>query len=92
MEEGRRRTPGAPGQETGGIGMLVLRAWMWFVPAALLIVSVAFSAIAAADSDWALLAAMLLMGLFAIALLALHWWLLYRFGGRQETGDGRQVK
>ena len=56
---------------------------MWFVPAALLVASVIFSAVAAMDGDWALLAVMVLMGLFAVSLLVLHWWLLYRFGKQQ---------
>ncbi len=67
------------GQEQG-LGMFVLRAWMWSVPAALLIASIVFSVVAVLDGRWALLAAMIVMGSFAVALLVLHWWLLYRFG------------
>jgi hypothetical protein len=64
----------------GGIGMVVLRAWMWLVPIVMLAAAVLFGGIAVADGSWALFVAMLLIGLFAAGLLVLHWWLLYRFG------------
>jgi len=63
-----------------------LRAWMWFVPVAMLVASVAFGVMAAVDASWGLLAVMALMGLIGLALLGLHWWLLYRFG-RNSGGE-----
>ncbi len=70
--------------------MFALRAWLWFVPVALLIASIVFSVIAALDGRWALLAAMVFIGVFALGLMTLHWWVMYRFGGQQETGNKRQ--
>src|SRR3990172_9054111 len=59
--------------------MFFLRAWMWLVPIAMMVAAAAFGAIAAMDERWGLLAVMVFMGLTGLALLALHWWLLYRF-------------
>lgn len=58
----------------------LLRVWLWLMPIAMLITAIVFGAIAAADGRWALLAAMVIAGLFACGLLILHYWLLYRFG------------
>ena len=66
--------------ESGGIGMLFMRAWLWLVPAAMLVVSVIFATIAALDGSWVLVAVMALLGVLALALFAVHWWVMYRFG------------
>lgn len=58
----------------------MLRAWMWFVPVAMLVAAVVFGVIAAADSNWGLLAVMVVAGVFALVLMVVHYWLLYRFG------------
>jgi len=64
--------------------MFTLRLWMWAVPVVMFAASVIFGAIAVSDSDWSLVAVMAVMGLTAIALFVFHWWVLYRFGGRQS--------
>ena len=66
-------------QDTSLTAML-LRAWMWFVPIAMLVAAVVFGVIAASNSNWGLLAVMVVAGVFACVLLVLHYWLLYRFG------------
>lgn len=63
----------------------MLRAWMWFVPVAMLVAAVVFGVIAALDSNWGLLAVMVVAGVFALALMVVHYWLLYRFG--REAGQ-----
>lgn len=67
------------GQETS-VTMVILRAWMWLVPIAMLVASVGFGVVAAADGKWGLLAVMVAAGVFSLSLLFAHWWLLYRFG------------
>lgn len=62
------------------MSMTFLRIWLWVVPIGMLAVSGVFGVIAALDESWALLAVMVVMGLFAIGLLMLHWWAMYRFG------------
>lgn len=62
----------------------LLRAWMWFVPVAIVVAAVVFGVIAAAAGNWALLAVMVVAGVFGGVLLVLHYWLLYRFG--KEAG------
>ena len=62
-----------------GVGF-ALRAWMWFVPIAMLVATVVFGVIAAANGSWGLLAVMVMLGLLAIGMMVFHWWLLYRFG------------
>jgi hypothetical protein len=64
--------------------MFVLRLWMWAVPVLIFAASVVFSVVAASDSDWGLLAVMVVMGLTAVALFVFHWWVLYRFGRRER--------
>jgi len=64
------------GQSVG----LALRAWMWFVPIAMLFASLVFGMIAALDERWGLMAMMVFLGVIGLVLLVLHWWLLYRFG------------
>ena len=63
-------------------GMFVLRLWMWAIPVLMLVAAIVFSAIAATDERWGLLAVMIVMGLLAVGLLVFHWWVLYRFGSR----------
>ncbi len=60
--------------------MLVLRVWLWAVPIAMLVAAVVFGAIAAADGRWGLTGAMFALGVIAIGLMVVHYWLLYRFG------------
>ncbi len=62
------------------LGMLVLRAWLWLVPIAMLLAALGFGAYAAADARWALFGIMVVMAFVAVGLLAFHWWILYRFG------------
>ncbi len=68
-----------------GVGF-ALRAWMWFVPIAMLVASAVFGVVAAVDGRWGLLVVMVFMGVVALGLLGLHWWLLYRFG--HASGGG----
>lgn len=58
----------------------LLRAWMWFVPVAMLIAAVVFGVVAAVDGRWGLLAVMVVAAVFALVLMVVHYWLLYRFG------------
>ena len=58
----------------------LLRAWMWFVPLAMLVAALVFGTVAALTSKWGLLAVMVVMGVFGGVLLVVHYWLLYRFG------------
>ena len=84
MRQETRRIDGSGSHEaaeSGGLGMLVMRAWLWLVPAVMLVASVVFGTIAALDGSWALVAVMVLMGVLALALFAVHWWVMYRFGG-----------
>ena len=66
--------------DDNSLTMLLLRVWMWAVPIAMLAAAVIFGGIAAADGRWALAGAMFGLGLLAIGLMAVHYWLLYRFG------------
>ena len=81
MEQGTRgeRATSPPAQPES-FGMFVLRLWMWAVPVLIFAGSVVFGAIAASDSDWGLLAVMVVMGLTAVALFVFHWWVMYRLG------------
>ena len=80
-ESGSQRRRGAVEQQQS-LGMLVLRLWMWAVPILMLAAAFLFGAIAAADERWGLLVVMIVMGLMAIGLFVVHWWVLYRFGGK----------
>ncbi len=60
--------------------MLLLRVWMWAVPIVMLAAAVIFGGIAAVDGRWALAGAMFGIGVIAVGLMAIHYWLLYRFG------------
>ena len=86
MEQGTRRDRAAasPPARPEGFGMFVLRLWMWAIPVLMFAAAVVFGAIAVSDSDWGLVAVMAVMGLTAIALFVFHWWVLYRFGGRER--------
>ena len=63
-----------------GLTMLLLRVWLWAVPIAMLGAAVVFGGIAASDGRWGLTGAMFVLGLVAIGLMVVHYWLLYRFG------------
>jgi hypothetical protein len=60
--------------------MFFLRAWMWLVPIGMLAAAAVFGTVAALDGRWGLLAVMVFIGVIGLALLVVHWWLLYRFG------------
>ncbi len=60
--------------------MLLLRVWMWAVPIVMLAAAVIFGGIAAVDGRWALAGAMFGIGIIAVGLMVVHYWLLYRFG------------
>jgi hypothetical protein len=66
------------------LGMLFLRAWLWLVPIAMLLVAGGFGIYAAADGRWPLFGVMLVMALFAIGLLVLHYWIVFRFGKQPD--------
>ena len=51
-----------------------------FTAFAMLATAVIFGGIAAADGRWALAGAMFGIGLIAVGLMVVHYWLLYRFG------------
>lgn len=65
------------------ISMLVLRIWMWLVPFVMLLGAVVFGAIAVADGKWGLVALMIVIGVTAIGLMYLHYWVMYRFGKKE---------
>ena len=71
-------TQGSIGDDS--LTMLLLRVWMWAVPIVMLAAAVIFGGIAAADGRWALAGAMFGIGLIAVGLMVVHYWLLYRFG------------
>ena len=60
--------------------MLLLRVWLWAMPIAMLAAAVVFGSLAAADGRWGLTGAMFMLGLIAVSLMVVHYWLLYRFG------------
>ncbi len=70
-------------QEPAGdnsLTMLLLRVWLWAVPIVMFGAAVVFGGIAAADGSWGLTGAMFVLGLIAIGMMVMHYWLLYRFG------------
>lgn len=67
-------------QIDNGLTMLILRAWMWLVPIGMLVAACVFGGIAAADGRWGLVVLMTFIGVVALGLMLLHYWLLYRFG------------
>jgi uncharacterized transporter YbjL len=69
-----------PGQPEGGLTMTLLRLWLWVVPIGLIIAAAVFGVVAFTGERWALFGVMVVIGVFAIALLVLHWWVMYRFG------------
>jgi uncharacterized membrane protein len=62
------------------LSMRILRFYLWAVPFVMILASLVFGAIAAADSRWGLFAVMVMIGVIGLGLLAVHYWLLYRFG------------
>jgi hypothetical protein len=84
QESGSQRRSGASVGAQEGLGMFVLRLWMWAVPILMLAAAFLFAAYAAVDERWELLVVMIIMGLMAIGLLVFHWWVLYRFGSRPQ--------
>lgn len=73
-------------QEPESMSMTLLKLWLWVVPVGMLVAAAVFGTVAALDESWALLVVMVLVAFFAIGLLLLHWWAMYRFGGSQEQG------
>jgi hypothetical protein len=67
-------------QADNGMTMAILRVWLWVVPIGMLIASLVFGGIAAADGNWGLVGVMFVMALIAVGLMVLHYWALYRFG------------
>jgi len=63
-----------------GLTMFALRAWLWLVPIGMIVASAVFGVVAALDERWGLVAVMAVMGVFGLALLVFHTWLMYRFG------------
>ena len=59
---------------------LLLRVWLWAVPIVMFGTALVFGGIAAADGSWGLTGAMFVLGLIAIGMMVMHYWLLYRFG------------
>ena len=55
-------------------------------PCGRLVASAFFAVGAAMDERWGLFAVMIVMGVFGLALLVFHFWLMYRFG---RVEDGR---
>jgi hypothetical protein len=67
-------------QEQRGLGGLLLRAWMWLVPIAMFVAAAIFGVVAVIDGRWGLFAFMVFVGVIAVGMLVLHWWILNRFG------------
>lgn len=80
----RRRGAGPEGP-----GTFALRLWLWAVPLVMLLGAVVFGLIAALDGRWPLFGMMVLVALFALGLLFLHYWAMYRFGREEETPETR---
>ncbi len=75
------RYGGSTDPASAGLASVLLRAWMWLVPVAILLTSAIFATVAALDGRWGLLAIMVLVGVFfGLGLLVVHWWVMYRFG------------
>jgi hypothetical protein len=66
------------------LSMRALRIWMWMVPFAMLLAAIVFGALAASDGQWGLVAVMAVIGVTAIGLMYVHYWVMYRF--RKDTG------
>ena len=77
MDDGRRKMSGRP----EGFTMLALRAWLWFVPIGMIIARRCSRSSRRWTSAGGLFAVMIVMGVFGLALLVFHLWLMYRFGG-----------
>jgi hypothetical protein len=65
-------------------GGFLLRAWMWLVPIAMFVTAAIFGVAAVIDGRWGLFAFMVFVGVIAVGMLVLHWWILYRFGGTPQ--------
>lgn len=81
-KEGGRRKKGEEvrSEPKSDMMMVALRVWLWLVPIGMLVAATVFSVVAALDGRWALLGAMVLIGLFAVGLMVLHLWAMYGFG------------
>ncbi len=64
--------------------MFALRAWLWIVPIGMIVASAVFGVVAAMGERWGLVVVMAIMGVFGLALLVFHLWLMYGFG---KEGD-----
>ena len=71
-------------RQDNSLTMFFLRVWMWLMPIGMLVAAIGFGAFAAVDGRWALFAVMVVIGVFAVVLLTLHYWVLYRFGKGPE--------
>lgn len=80
------RTMSKQQQPPESMSMTLLRIWLWIVPIGLLAGAVVFGVIAALEGSWALFGVMIVIGLFALGLMMLHWWAMYRFG--RDGGSG----
>lgn len=67
-------------QGTGveGPSARLLRLWLWTAPLAMLALAVLFGVLAVGKEEWGLLAAMVVLGLVAVTLFLVQWWLLRR--------------
>ncbi len=74
----------APGQQPESMGIRIMRLWLWLVPVAIMAIAGVLSVIAALGGRWGLLAVMIVIGIVGAGLLALHWWVMYRFGRTPE--------
>lgn len=70
------------------LSMRVLRVWMWLVPFAMILAAVLFGALAASDGKWGLVVVMFVIGVSGVALLVLHYWVMFRFG--KDAGQKQQ--
>jgi len=60
----------------------LLRLWLAAAPLAMLALAALFAVLAASDENWGLLAAMVVLGLAAVALFAAQAWVVRRYVGR----------
>lgn len=59
---------------------LMLRVWLWLMPAGMFVAAVVFGVIALLDDRWGLFGVMFLLAFVAVGLGVLNFWALYRFG------------
>ena len=67
--------------------MRILRIWMWLVPFAMMLSALVFGVLAASDGKWGLVVVMFVIGVTGVGLLALHYWVMFRFG---KNSGGQQ--